>query len=127
MNEQVLLNRQFDRHKLWGIEICREMSQAISKIGFSETEIDGIPEFGKAEFTLIKDPYTADENLAGYWYGKDKRRVGNIQFLSDGSFYAEYDIVKPHPTKKQWFVEAISAWGKRGHIKTEAKLLPSLT
>ena len=126
MDEQALVSAQFEQHKLWGIEICREMVQAIKKIGFSEVEIDGIPEFEKAKFSLIKDPYTADQNLTGYWYDKHQRRIGNIQFLSDGSFYAEYDIVRPHPTKKQWFVEAISAWGKQGQIKTEAKLLSAV-
>ena len=126
MNVQVLINHQFEQHKLLGIEICQEMLRAILKIGFSETEIGAIPEFERAEFTLIKDPFTADENLTGYWYDKNKQRIGNIQFLSDGSFYAEYDIVKPHPSKKQWFVEAVSAWGKPGQIKTEAKLLSAL-
>jgi len=126
MSVQVLLSYQFEQHKLLGAQICQAMLKAIIKIGFSENEIGMLPEFEKAEFTLIKDPYTADENLVGYWYDQHKQRVGNIQFLSDGSFYAEYDIVKPHPTKKQWFVEAVSAWGKGGHIKTEPKLLPAL-
>ena len=126
MKQDVLINYQFEQHKLLGIEICREMLAAIRNLGFLETEIDSFPQFEKAEFTLIKDPYTMDENLTGYWYDSNKQRIGNIQFLSDGSFYAEYDVVKPHPTKKQWFVEAISAWGKQGHIKTEAKLLSAL-
>jgi hypothetical protein len=49
--------------------------------------------------------------------------IGQIQFNSDGSFYAEYDVVQPHPSKKQFFVEAINAWGHENNIKTEAKLL----
>ncbi len=126
MSAKDLVNHQFERHKLLGREICREMLLAISRIGFAETEIEAYPDFDKAEFSLLKDPYTADHNLTGYWYDGHKQRIGNIQFLSDGSFYAEYDIVKPHPTKKQWFVEAINAWGRAGQIKTEAKLLPAL-
>ena len=59
----------------------------------------------------------------GYWYNDKKQRVGQIQFNSDGSFYAEYDVVQPHPSKKQFFVEAIIAWGRDDNIKTEAKLL----
>ncbi len=124
MNTQVLINEQLERHQLTGMQICQEMLRAMHKIGFTDDEIESVPEFEKAEFSLIKDPYTADENLAGYWYDRKKQRIGNIQFLSDGSFYAEYDIVKPHPSKKQWFVEGVSAWGKKGHIKSEAKLLP---
>lgn len=124
MTEEELLNDQFKRHKTLGRTICGAMTQAIGKIGF--TEIERYPEFDRAEFSLAKDPYTADQNLTGYWYDRNQQRIGTIQFLSDGSFYAEYDIVKPHPTKKQWFVEAINAWGREGQIKTEAKLLPAL-
>lgn len=124
MNEQAMqVDHQIEKHKPLGDEICRELLQAIKKMGFSESEIEGSLEFVKAEFSLIKDPYTTHHNLTGYWYGKNKQRIGNIQFLSDGSFYAEYDIVKPHPTQNKWFVEAMSAWGKSGQIKTEAKLL----
>jgi hypothetical protein len=42
---------------------------------------------------------------------------------SDGTFYAEYDVVKPHPEKAKWFVEGVTAWGKADQIKSEAKLL----
>ncbi len=126
MNVEVLVDHQFQQHRLLGKRICTEMLQAVTKMGFSETEINRIPVYEQAEFSLTKDPYTSDENLIGYWYDEQKHKIGNIQFLSDGSFYAEYDIVKPHPTKKKWFVEAVSAWGKDGHIKSEAKLLPAL-
>lgn len=127
MSTKTLVEHQIAQRQLQGRQICQEMHKALLKIGFKEIEIDSYPEFDKAEFSLIKDPYTADENLTGYWYDRRKQRIGNIQFLSDGSFYAEYDVVKPHPSKKQWFVEAVNAWGKDGHIKTEAKLLPALS
>ncbi|WP_051906367.1 hypothetical protein [Methylomarinum vadi] len=126
MSMQVLIDHQLEMHRLLGRQICREMSQAIVKLGFPKNEIEHLPEFDKAEFSLKKDPYTCDENLTGYWYDGKRQRIGNIQFLSDGSFYAEYDVIKPHPLKKRWFVEAVNAWGRKGHIKTEAKLLPAL-
>jgi hypothetical protein len=66
--------------------------------------------------------------LTGYWYNKRNKqrieRIGRLQFNSDGSFYAEYDVIKPHPQKVEWFVEAVTAWGKDDVIKTEARLLP---
>ena len=71
----------------------------------------------------MTDPYTQHQDLVGFWYGQDKRRVGQIQFHGDGSFYAEYDVVQPHPSKRHYFVEAINAWGRDGNIKTEARLL----
>ncbi len=42
---------------------------------------------------------------------------------SDGTFYAEYDVVKAHPAKTGFFVESVTAWGNAGQIKAETKLL----
>jgi hypothetical protein len=110
----------------YGKQVCQSMIEAINKLGFSDESIVDLPEFSQATFSLTTDPFTFDDNLTGTWYDQNKHRLGQIQFNSDGSFYAEYDIVKPHPTKKQWFVEGMSAWGNSEVIKTEAKLLPSL-
>ncbi len=117
---------QFEKYQIFGKQICQEMLAAIFKLGFSNDDISGHLAFDSAEFSLTKDPYTAEENLTGSWYDAHQQRIGQIQFNSDASFYAEYDIVKPHPTKKQWFVEAMSAWGNADGIKTEAKLLAAL-
>jgi len=125
VTEQVLI-AQLELNKPFGTQICQQMVEAIKKIGFAEQDIVNLPEFEQAEFSLIQDPYTADHNLMGSWYDDNKHRLGQIQFNSDGSFYAEYDIVQPHPSKKKWFVEGMSAWGNRGDIRTEAKLLPAL-
>jgi hypothetical protein len=61
--------------------------------------------------------------LVGYWYDAKQQRIGQLRFHGDGSFYAEYDIVLPHPKKPRCFVEAINAWGNEQNIKTEPKLL----
>jgi len=65
--------------------------------------------------------------LACHWFNAtNNQRLGRLQFNSDGSFYAEYDVLKPHPSKRQAFVESVTAWGKADAIKAEAKLLPQL-
>jgi hypothetical protein len=92
-------------------------------LGFSVQTQLSLPDFDSAEFSLVTDPFTQTQDLVGYWYSAGKQRIGQIKFHGDGSFYAEYDVVQPHPTKKQWFVEAINAWGQQDNIKTEAKLL----
>lgn len=115
-----------DSMKDYGTHVCQTMIEAIAKLGFKDGIVTDVPDFNQAIFSLTTDPFTTDDNLTGIWYDHNKQRVGQIQFNSDGSFYAEYDIVQPHPTKKQWFVEGMSAWGNRELIKTEAKLLPSL-
>lgn len=107
----------------FGTSVCQRISENIAKLGFSvQTRIE-LPNYDALQFSLVIDPYTQSEDLVGYWYDISQQRIGQIQFHGDGSVYAEYDIVQPHPSKKQFFVEAINAWGSQENIKTEAKLL----
>ncbi len=105
-------------------KICQRLNDDINQLGFTDSEIQHYPIYDEASFELIKDPYSGEQNLACYWYNKtNKQRIGRLQFNSDGSFYAEYDVVKAHPGKPKLFVEAVTAWGKAGQIKSEPKLL----
>ncbi|MDP2902304.1 MAG: hypothetical protein Q8N96_04255 [Methylovulum sp.] len=103
---------------------CQRLNEEINKLGFSATDIKHYPHYDEASFVLIKDPFTGGQNLSCYWYDELKQRIGRLQFNSDGSFYAEFDVIKPHPSKAKWFVEGVTAWGNAGNIKAEAKLLP---
>lgn len=117
------LEQHIQQHRDFGIRVCQRISENIAKLGFSvQTRID-LPSYDAVQFSLVTDPYTQAEDLIGYWYDSNRQRIGQIQFHGDGSVYAEYDIVQPHPSKKQFFVEAINAWGSLDNIKTEAKLL----
>jgi hypothetical protein len=119
ITEHVTLNRALAE------SVCQRLGEEINKLGFAAAEIKLYPNFDDARFALIKDPYTGQQNLACYWYdGAKSQRIGRLQFNSDGTFYAEYDVVKPHPGKSKWFVEGVTAWGKAEQIKSEAKLLP---
>jgi hypothetical protein len=119
LSEHITLNRQLAE------SVCQRLSEEINKLGFAVAEIKHYPNYDDSNFVLIKDPYTGEQNLSCYWYnGANSQRIGRLQFNSDGSFYAEYDVVKTHPRKSNWFVEGVTAWGKADNIKAEAKLLP---
>jgi hypothetical protein len=123
-----MLQNQIDTKRTIGVTICERLRAEIDKLGFTSEDAINCPYYHMASFVLTKDPYTGDFNLTGYWYNKRNKqrieRIGRLQFNSDGSFYAEFDVVKPHPGKAGWFVEAVTAWGKDDSIKAEAKLLP---
>jgi hypothetical protein len=107
----------------FGKAVCQRISENIARLGFAlQTQIT-LPDYDAAEFNVVTDPFTQSQDLVGYWYSANKQRIGQIKFHGDGSFYAEYDVVQPHPVKKHCFVEAINAWGRQDNIKTEAKLL----
>ncbi len=63
-------------------------------------------------------------SLEGVWLTEQGGKLGTIIIHHDDSFFAEYDIIRPHPSKSKWFIEAVSAWGRNENIKTEARLLP---
>jgi hypothetical protein len=119
LSEQITIRRQLAEC------VCRRLAEEIDGLGFAKAEIVRYPNYDDAVFELIKDPYTGEHNLTCLWYDESKKqRIGRLQFNSDGTFYAEYDIVKPHPANTRRFVEGVTAWGKAEQIKSEAKLLP---
>lgn len=118
LSEHIAINRQLAEC------ICQRLTDEINELGFAVEEIQHYPHYDDASFVLIKDPYTGADNLSCYWYDEAKKqRIGRLQFNSDGTFYAEYDVVKPHPTKASRFVEGVTAWGKAEQVKSEPKLL----
>jgi len=54
-------------------------------------------------------------------------REGELTFHADGTFYAEYDVIRVHPRNGRLFVEAINAWGKGREIKVESRPMPMLS
>lgn len=104
-------------------EIWLALQSQLQPVGF-DNPAGQSAEFGLQE--LRRDPFDGSDALYSEWRGLDGRRVGNALIRADGNIYAELDVVKPHPSDERWFVEGVSAWGKRGAIKTELKLLPAL-
>ncbi|MDD1620058.1 MAG: hypothetical protein LUQ11_01160 [Methylococcaceae bacterium] len=117
------LEQAVEAKRVFGKAVCQRISENIAKLGFSLQSGIKLPDFDAVQFSLVVDPFTQSEDLIGYWYNNAKQRIGQLKFHGDGSFYAEYDVVQPHPSKKHYFVEAINAWGQQDNIKTEAKLL----
>jgi hypothetical protein len=109
-----------------GETICQQLALEIQKLGFVNGSLP-LPVYEQASFTQPTDPYTGQESVCGIWRGGNGQRLGEITFHADGSFYAEYDVARPHPTNTRWFVEAVVAWGRDDAIKTEARMLPALT
>jgi hypothetical protein len=104
-------------------EVLERFNQEIEKLGFSPDEID-LKSPSEAQYRLERDPASSEYSLVGDWLNEQGMKLGTLLFHADGSFFVEQDVVRPHPKSKQWFVEAINAWGKGDSIKAEARLLP---
>jgi hypothetical protein len=119
----VNLASQIEAKREFGELVCQQLLACIEKIAFPAEIVLSYPNYQNARFELIQDPFTGLFNLSGFWHDSRGQRIGRLQFQSDDSCYAEYDVVQNHPTKKQWFVEKVTAWGKIDTLKAEATLL----
>lgn len=105
--------------------IERGLTLEIHKLGFPPGAIV-MPCHAEAVWDTVRDPYSQTLNPRAILRGKNGAKLGQVQFNSDGGFYAEFDVVKPHPKDSRWFVEAVAAWGRDDSFTSEAKLLPAL-
>ncbi len=106
--------------------ICAELNRQILKLGFPP-ERAGVTLGSHVQYSLERDPLSGLDALIGVWmHPTSGYKMGTLIFHVDGSFFAEYDVLQPHPTKRKWFVEAVTAWGKDDDIKGDPRLLPAL-
>lgn len=103
--------------------ICRALEQEILKLGFASASLP-IASPAQAEYRLSRDPASGQDSLVGVWRNAQGGKCGELLFHADGSFFAEYDVVRVHPSRPTWFVEAVTAWGRGGTLRSEPRLLP---
>lgn len=115
-----------EAYRRLGESVCERLQQEIDKLGLPSGDAVAGPCFEDAMFSIVVDPYSGEQDLTGYWYDAKRMKIGSLQFHAGGTFYAEYDVVKPHPVKPQWFVEGVSACGNGDDIKSEPRLLAAL-
>ena len=104
--------------------ICRAMQEEVFRLGLGSVYVD---DPGNAMYRLSKDPASGQDSLLGEWRDPQGHKQGELTFHADGSFYAEYDVIRLHPRNDRLFVEAVNAWGRDGRIKVEPRLLPMVS
>jgi hypothetical protein len=106
--------------------ICAELNRQILKLGFPAERAD-VALGDNVQYSLQRDTFTGQDSLVGVWmHPTGGYKLGSLLFHADGSFFAEYDVLQPHPAKRKWFVEAVTVWGKGDEIKGDPRLLPAL-
>jgi hypothetical protein len=104
-------------------DVYERLHREVVKLGFSTEEV-ALLKPSDATYRLERDPSNSEFSLIGDWLNEKGRKLGMLLFHADGSFFVEHDIIKPHPNKSGWFVEAVNAWGRGEDIRAEARLLP---
>jgi hypothetical protein len=109
-----------DRVEL-GVKLCAVLNREAQLYAAENAPLIRLED---AVFTRIND--RANNDLPGYmgeWRDAHAQKHGSLLINSDGSYYAEFDLLIPHPRKPQWFIEAITVWGRDGVMKAEPRLL----
>lgn len=75
---------------------------------------------------LREDSYDRSLALYAEWRSAGGALLGSLLVHADGQAFAEFDVLRPHPQKPLWMVEAVTAWGRVGALKSELRLLPAL-
>lgn len=104
-------------------QIAGRLAEEIERLGFDASDVT-LPTPDEAIYRLDRDPSDGSQSLVGVWRDERGMKQGELLFHADGTFFVEQDVALPHPSRRQWFVEAVNAWGKAGQIKAEARLLP---
>jgi hypothetical protein len=120
MDESVAV--RFHKIEVLANQIFERLCQEVIKLGFVAEEIS-LKRPHEASYRLERDPATCEYSLVGDWLSEQGIKLGTLLFHADGSFFVEQDVVRPHPKRNGWFVEAVNAWGKGEKIKAEARLL----
>lgn len=103
--------------------ICRALVEQLDRLGFPSGSVS-VGDPSQAAYRLEQDPASGEHSLVGEWRDPKGQKLGNLVFHADGSFFVEYDVIRPHPGDKRWFVEAVNAWGRDSDIRAEPRLLP---
>jgi len=102
--------------------VCDRLRAEVETAGMERNLVNPLVE--EADYTLSRDPASGKDSLVGIWRDDAGYKRGEMVFHADGSFFAEYDVICPHPQDTRWFVEAVTAWGRDNSIRSELRLLP---
>ena len=122
------LNRSLDQHlqdaQPLFAEIWQALAASLRAAGIAEElAVAGTPH-SRAE--LREDSYARSHSLYAEWRTPAGAYQGSILVHGDGLAFAEFDVLLAHPRKANWVIEAATAWGRSGAVKSELRLLPAL-
>lgn len=116
--EQRLKEIQPLLHELWPA-----LAQCLTQAELPTLEVLGT---APSHMELRKDVYDQTHAVFMEWRSSLEAYLGHLIVHANGRCYAEFDVFCAHPSKPKWVVEAVTAWGQQGAVKTELRLLPAL-
>ena len=122
MMEQQLIKQRIAAASSHGAELIAALQEKIARLNLPGEAIT-IPPFEAARFTLEHDRYNGKQTLRAAFFPSQHYCIGFLLFHSDGSSFAEYHVMRRHPTRPALFIEAVEAWVRDGKIQTDTRLV----
>ena len=119
--EQQLIKQRIASATAHGAELISALQEKIVKLNLPGEAIT-VPPFEAARFTLEHDLYNGEQTLRAAFFPSQTYCIGFLLFHFDGSSFAEYHVMRPHPTRPSMFIEAVEAWVRDGKIQTDLRL-----
>ena len=116
--EQQLIKQRIASAAPQGVELISALQDKITKLNLPGEAIS-IPPFEAARFTLEHDLYNGEQTLRASFFPSQSYCIGFLLFHFDGSSFAEYHVMRLHPTRPTYFIEAIEAWVREGKVQTD--------
>ena len=119
--EQQLIKQRIASATQHGAELITALQERIAKLNLPGETIT-IPPFETARFTLEHDLYNGEQTLRAAFFPSQYYCIGFLLFHFDGSSFAEFHVMRQHPTRPSLFIEAVEAWVRDGKIQTDLRL-----
>lgn len=98
----------------FGEAVCAALRAQVEKLGLS---IGGEPVWAEARCSEQRDPASGEVSIVADW--RSPQRDGSATFFPDGRVFAEYQVLLPHPTLADRYVEAVQVWGVAERLRGE--------
>lgn len=112
-------------HKPLLNEVWQALRLRLVDTGMEEA-LNVIPRPELASYRRQIDPFDSSETVVGTWHDEHGSQTGEVQIRANGSVYAEVDVIRNLPNDGRWFVEAVTAWGESGNLKSELRLIATV-
>ena len=119
--ERLLITQRIASAASQGAELIAALQEKIARLNLPGEALI-IPPFEAARFTLEQDLYNGERTLRAAFFSSPTYCIGFLLFHFDGSSFAEYHVMRQHPTRPSLFIEAVEAWVRDGKIQTDLRL-----
>lgn len=99
--------------------ICESLQHEVTRHGLPMLQISA----SDASYSVERDPCDQREVTVGIWRNAQGYQCGEVRISEDGNLYAEHDVLQTLPTRPDFFVEAVTAWGQPSALKCELRLI----